>query len=101
AVELHQQANTSSDDVFAMSLWAIVPFAPTNLATNLPASIVLLQNRSTNLSVSIAGSPPPMLQWFVNNTPIPDATNSTLFLTNELSTTSVSNYFVQASTTRG
>jgi hypothetical protein len=98
---LHQQANTSSDDVFAMSLWAIVPFAPTNLATNLPASIVLLQNRSTNLSVSIAGSPPPMLQWFVNNTPIPDATNSTLFLTNELSTTSVSNYFVQASNTRG
>jgi hypothetical protein len=101
AVELHQQANTSSDDVFAMSLWAVVPFAPTNLAPTQPTNIVLLQNRSTTLSVSIGGSPPPTFQWFVNNTLIPGATNATLFLTNELSTTSVSNYYATASNIRG
>lgn len=101
AVELHQQANTSSDDIFAMSLWAVRPLAPTNLAPNLPTNIVLLQNRSTTLAVQVAASPPPLFQWFVNNTPIPDATNATLFLTNELAVTSISNFFVRASNSRG
>ena len=101
AVELHQQANTSSDTVFGMTLWAVLPFPPTNLAPDMPTNIVLLQNRSTVLAASIGGSPPPSYQWFVNNTAIPGATSSTLFLTNELATTSVSNYFVQASNSRG
>jgi hypothetical protein len=58
AVELHQQAAGSSDDVFGMWMATLIPYAPTNLALNQPTNRVLLQNRTTTLICVADGFPP-------------------------------------------
>jgi hypothetical protein len=93
---LGQSGTGSSDDIFGMSLTAILPFAPTNTTPNQPADLTLYQFRGATLLSSIAGSPKPSYQWFVGGVPILDATNATLVITNESSDTTTSNFFVRA-----
>src|SRR5262245_13165728 len=101
AVALHQQANTSSDDVFSMSLTAIIPFAPTNQTELQPTNRVLVQNRSSLLQVVAAAAPDPTYQWFVGGLSILDATNSTLLITNDSAIMSTSNFFCRISNPLG
>jgi len=80
AVELHQQGTGSSDDVFDLSLVAIIPFAPVILDSTQPSNRVVLQHRSTKLYVTADGSDPLSFQWFKDNAMIPNATNSSYII---------------------
>ncbi len=77
AVELHQSGAASSDVAFATALRAVIPFAPVVTSTNEPADRAVVQNRSTTLTVTGDGSPRPTFQWYVDDIPIPGATEPT------------------------
>ena len=77
AVELHQSGAASSDVAFATALRAVIPFAPVITSVNEPADRAVVQNRSTTLTVAGDGSPRPTIQWYVDDIPIPGATEST------------------------
>jgi hypothetical protein len=83
AVELHQSSTTSSDCSFAMEMKAVVPTAPAITNAAQPADRIVLQNRSTTLSVFASGSRPLTYQWYFQPeggggfSSILDATNST------------------------
>lgn len=77
AIEVHQSSPGSSDVAFATALRAVIPFAPVITSANEPADRAVVQNRSTTLTVSGEGSPRPTIQWFVDDIPIPGATEST------------------------
>ena len=74
AVELHQSGAASSDVAFATALRAVIPFAPVITSANEPADRAVVQNRSTTLTVTGDGSPRPTFQWYVDDIPIPGAT---------------------------
>jgi len=68
-----------STDVTIVILPATIP---TPVITNQPAATTNLVARDPSFSVT-AGPPPLLYRWFFNtNTPLPNATNSTLTLTN-------------------
>jgi hypothetical protein len=87
AVELHQSSTTSSDCSFAMELKAVVPTAPAITNAAQPADRIVLQNRSSTLSVFAVGSRPLSYQWYFQPaggggfSPILDATNSSYTIT--------------------
>ena len=68
AVALYEQLNTTSDDVFGMSMSP--PSAPINLAPNQPTNRVVRQNVATTLIVNYCGSPTPTFQWYEDGVPI-------------------------------
>jgi hypothetical protein len=82
AVELHQSSTTSSDCAFALEMKAVVPTAPAITNAAQPADRIVLQNRSTTLSVFASGSRPLTYQWYFQPSggggfsSILDATNS-------------------------
>lgn len=85
AVQLQQHGTGSSDDVFGMWMWGVVPFPPTNRVDTQPTNRVVLQSRPTTLSAVIDGSPPPTFQWYRNGVEIdstlnPTATNANLVI---------------------
>lgn len=65
-----------------------------------PVSRAAAAGESVVLRTEVLGWPPPMLQWRLNGTNIPGATEATLTLTN-LGATSVGNYIVVASNSVG
>jgi hypothetical protein len=101
AVALHQQANTSSDDVFGMSLVGIKDFAPTNLLVTSPTNQQLLQNRSTTLLTVADGSPDPTYQWYEDGVEIPGATSPSLMLSNGTPDTVTHTYFARVTNPLG
>lgn len=76
AVEVHQSSTTSSDVAFATALRAVIPFAPVVTSTNEPADTAVIENRSHTMTVTGDGSPRPTYQWYVDDIPIPGATEA-------------------------
>lgn len=82
AVEVHQSSLASSDVAFALTLEGYYQFRPFFTDATQPTNRVVLQNRSTTLSVFASASPPVSYQWFFQPTsgggfnPITDATNT-------------------------
>jgi len=84
AVELHQQANTSSDDVFAMKLVGTQPKAPVNILPAEPADRTVFQNHVTTLITRAdpATAPAPTYQWSEDGADIAGATAASYTFTN-------------------
>lgn len=77
AVELHQSATSSSDDVFGMTMFAVLPNAP--VITNQPIGQTnVIGATNVLLSVGAIGTAPLYYQWYSNNTAIAGATNVSL-----------------------
>ena len=93
AVVLHQQAATTSDNVFGMSMKAVLPAAPVDLTPNQPTNRTLLQFRSSVLTVSASGSPAPSYQWYEDGNAIAGANSASLTITNEFPDTVTKNYY--------
>ncbi len=93
AVVLHQQGNGTSDDVFGMSMKAVLPAAPVDLTPNQPTNRTLLQFRSSVLTVSASGSPAPSYQWYEDGNAIAGANSASLTITNEFPDTVTKNYY--------
>ncbi len=94
AVEVHQQADTSSDVVFGMQLEASIPEQVT--ITNQPQSQTVIEGATVTFSVGADGAPPFFYQWFKDGFPLTDATNQTLVLTN-VTSADAGAYFVDIS----
>ncbi len=90
AVEVHQNSRTSTDTIFGMRLDAILPEPPVITNPVEPADRVVQQGRSTTLTASATGQPPPDYQWFHSNAvsgafvAIPGATGPAYAITNML-----------------
>jgi hypothetical protein len=85
AVQLQQHGTGSSDDVFGMWMWGVIPFPPTNRVDTQPTNRIVLQSRPTTLSAVIDGSPLPTYQWYKDGVAIdptlnPTATNANLVI---------------------
>ena len=98
AVGLFEQANTTSDDVFGMSMSA--PAAPVNLAPNQPTNRVVRQNVPTDLIVSVCGSPTPTFQWYEDGVPI-GGNSAVLRVTNTEPGTITKQYYVHVENPSG
>lgn len=96
AVALHQQANTSSDDVFGMQLHGVLPSAPVDLTPNQPTNRTLLQFRSSILTVSVSGSPAPDFQWYEDGNPV-GGNSPSLLITNDSDVEITKNYYCHVS----
>jgi len=74
AVELHQNAFTSSDEVFGMTMVAVLP--DPIVITSQPANQNVITGPNVTNSVSVTGSTP-AYQWYSNSVMVASATNST------------------------
>jgi len=75
AVELHQNSNTSSDDVFGLSLTGTFP-AP--FISNQPTGQTVVEYEDVSLSVKAVGAPPLNYQWMQDGLDLTGETNATL-----------------------
>ena len=82
AVEVHQNAASSSDVVFGVGLQASIAEAPFIRNPAEPADRTLRQFDSTVLSVDGSGTPVPAYRWYHGGALIAGATQSSLALTN-------------------
>ena len=82
AVEVHQNASSSSDVVFGLGLQASVAEAPSILTPDEPADRTLQQFDSTVLSVVGTGTPAPVYRWYKGGVLIPEASGPSLALNN-------------------
>jgi hypothetical protein len=99
--ELRQSGTGSSDDVFGMSLTAVLPFAPTNQVVTSPTNQQLVQFRSTTLRCFAGGSPAPTFQWYEDGAEIFGATTSSLALSNGSPDTVTHTYFCRVTNPLG
>lgn len=99
--ELRQSGTGSSDDVFGMSLTAILPFAPTNQVVTSPTNQQLVQFRTTTLRCFAGGSPAPTFQWYEDGGEIFGATTSSLTLSNGSPDTVTHTYFCRVTNPLG
>ena len=94
AVELHQSNSTGSDEVFGLTMSAVLPTAP--VITNQPIGITtFLGVTNANLSVSATGTAPLFYQWYSNTVQIAAATNAILPL--GTAKTNAASYYVVVS----
>jgi len=105
AVQLQQHGTGSSDDVFGMWMWGVIPFPPTNRVDTQPTNRIVMQSRSTTLSAVIDGSPPPTYQWYKDNVPIdptlnPTATNANLVIS-QMTAADAGDYYAIATNPAG
>jgi hypothetical protein len=105
AVQLQQHGTGSSDAVFGMWMFATIPFAPTNLNLTQPTNRVVVENRSTVLTMFADGGPPPTYQWYKDGVAIdpsvnPTATNASLVIT-RMAATDAGNYHAVATNPAG
>lgn len=75
-VEAHQEASSSVDMVFGLSLTAAAQYPILNLDTNLPADQLVVAGNPTTFSANLIGSGPLAYQWLKNSNPITGATNA-------------------------
>jgi hypothetical protein len=75
-VETHQQAASSDDMVFGLSLTAAAQYPITLVDTNQPADRTVIGGNPTTFSASILASGPLSYQWLKNGTNITGATNA-------------------------
>jgi Ig-like domain-containing protein/Big-like domain-containing protein len=75
-VETHQQASSSDDMVFGLSLTAAAQFPILVLDTNQPADRTVIGGNPTTFSANILGSGPLSFQWLKDGSPVPGATNA-------------------------
>ncbi len=81
AVEIHQVNNTSSDISFDLELTASRPVTPTILAQ--PTNQTVVRGQTARFAVTATGGQPLTYQWYRNAlSPIPNATNDTLIISN-------------------
>jgi len=73
-VEVHQNAFTSSDEVFGMTMVAVLPH-PIAITTQ-PANQNLIAGANVTNSVTVTGFSP-AYQWYSNSVKVANATNST------------------------
>ena len=105
AVQLQQHGTGSSDDVFGMWMWGVIPFPPTNRVDTQPTNRVVLQSRSTTLSAVVDGSPIPTYQWYkdgleIDSTLNPTATNANLVIS-QMTAGDAGNYYAIATNPAG
>ena len=101
AAIVYQEGGNSSDVTFGLQLSVTPPVAPTFTDVNQPSNRVVLQFRSSTLSVFATSIPAPTYQWFVDNQLIDGATASSLLVTNESVDTITREYYVQVSNPLG
>jgi hypothetical protein len=77
-VETHQEATSSADMVFGMSLTAAAQLPLVNANTNLPANQVAQIAQFASFTSDVVGSGPLTYQWFKNGAPIAGGTNASL-----------------------
>jgi Reelin subrepeat B/Bacterial Ig domain/Immunoglobulin domain/Immunoglobulin I-set domain len=99
AVEIHQNAPTSSDISFDLQLTAEVAAGPPLILVQ-PASTSALDGGSATFTVEAAGQAPLSYQWDFNGGLIDGATNATLMLSN-VSTNDAGTYRVRISNSLG
>jgi hypothetical protein len=75
AVEVHQNSASSTDTLFAMSLTALIPYAPLLTDPNQPTNRTVEQGRATTLLALADALPAPAYQWFHDGAPVLGATN--------------------------
>jgi lysyl oxidase/Ig-like domain-containing protein len=81
AVEVHQYQANDLDIIFGMSLIALLPEPGPVSITNQPPSRTIEEGDSTTFVAEVNGTPPYFFQWFKNDAPIDNATNSSLTFT--------------------
>ena len=77
-VETHQEASSSADMVFGISLTAAAQLPLVNANTNLPANQIAQIANFAEFTADVVGSGPLAYQWFKNGSPIAGGTNSSL-----------------------
>lgn len=82
AVSVHQAWALSSDIVFGCAVTAIRWTPPILTDPAEPTNRTVRAYASTTLRVLASGYPPPTYQWFRESSPILDATNATLVISN-------------------
>src|SRR5437867_3883230 len=80
AVEIHQRSGTSSDIAFDLELTGTQNILEP-VVTAQPQSQSVMQGGSAAFSVAAIGAQPLSYQWYLNDIPIPGATNAALTLT--------------------
>jgi len=102
AVELHNVNATSSDAVWGGELTALgnPPTGPP-VITSQPTPVTVNENGQASFSVAATGEPTIAYQWQRNTVNIPDATNSTLLVTNVHPIANGGNYRVIATNLKG
>src|SRR5439155_3252746 len=68
--------------------------------SNHPINRIVLRGQDVTLNVSAVGDSPLSFQWYTNNAPIPDATNSILHLSN-IQLVDAGDYWVRVSNPYG
>ena len=77
-VETHQEASSSSDMVFGLSLTAASQYPVLVVDTNLPADQTVLAGQSVTFISDVIGSGPLSYQWLKNGSSLAGATNVAL-----------------------
>ena len=77
AVEIHQSGGTSSDISFDFDLTGVQSFIAPYITTQ-PQSQTVSEGSSASFSIISSGTPPFLYQWRINNTNLPNETNSVL-----------------------
>ena len=94
AVEVHQVNNTSSDDVFGMTMTVILP-APPAITKQPVGQTNVVGATNVSLSVAATGALPLSYQWYSNNVRIASATGTSFNVVT--AKTNTVNYFVTVS----
>lgn len=73
--------NSGSPLLVINATWPVLIVAPP-VITNPPSSQAVYAGTDVSFTVGVAGSPPLAYRWYFQNSPVPNATNATLSITN-------------------